>query len=257
MIQAEIVANIAPPLDAVLAELLLKEFASLEERLFLRDWEPATLDGGQFCEIAARCVYHVDSQNLNRRKGVDGCLSYIENDKNHHAFPTRKDALQLCRTIRLGYQFRSNRGAVHIEPGYSANEMDSKMVMETVRWILCELVRIFWTGDPTAAARVVQSIFVDRVPAVFRDGDVPIVQHPDLGNEDEILLLLRDRGTTGLTAAQLGKSMSRHHSTVERALKSLKSQRLITVNRSRFWILTDRGRAHVDNELQSILLAQA
>lgn len=255
MEHTDILKNISPPLDDVLADLLLKEFLSLEKRYLLRDWEPATLDGGQFCEIAARCVYHIDSGNLSRRKGVDECLSYVEIDKNPHYFPSRKDALQVCRTIRLGYQFRSNRGAVHIDPGYSANEMDSKMLMETVRWTLSELVRIFWTGDPATAARAVKSIVRHRVPAVFRDGNVPIVQHPDLGTEDEILLLLRDRETDGMTSGQLKKSILRHHSTVERALRSLKIQRLVTANGSNSWILTDRGRVQVDNEIQDALLS--
>jgi hypothetical protein len=133
--------------------------------------------------------------------------------------------------------------------------MDSKMLMETVRWTLSELVRIFWTGDPATAARAVKSIVRHRVPAVFRDGNVPIVQHPDLGTEDEILLLLRDRETDGMTSGQLKKSILRHHSTVERALRSLKIQRLVTANGSNSWILTDRGRVQVDNEIQDALLS--
>lgn len=91
------------------------------------DWEPATLDGGQFCEIGARCVFHIDSKNLNLTKGVDDCLEYIEDleNKRKHFFPSRKDALNLCKVIRLAYRFRSKRGAIHIDPQYSANEMDS------------------------------------------------------------------------------------------------------------------------------------
>jgi hypothetical protein len=254
--QAHIFANISPPLDSVLADLLLEEYLSLEKRFLLRDWEPATLDGGQFCEIAARCTYEVDSGQLNRKKGVNACLNYIENDSNRHAFPSRnprKDALQLCKAIRLIYQFRSNRGAVHIDPDYSANEMDSRMVMETVRWILCELVRIFWTGDPSTAARAVQAIVMFRVPAVFRDEVVPIVQNPDLDAEDELLVLLRDQGTDGMTSGQLKRSSLRHHSTVDKAINGLGRARLITANEVGAWILTDRGRARVDRELYDSL----
>ncbi len=229
---------------------------SLERRFLLRDWEPATLDGGQFCEIAARCLYGLDSGQQNRKKGVHNCLTYIENDDNPHSFPScnpRKDALQLCKAIRLIYQFRSNRGAVHIDPDYSANEMDSRMVIETVHWILSELVRILWTGDPSAAARAVRAIVAFRIPAVFRDGAVPIVQNPELDAEDEILVLLRDVGTTGMTLTALKKSSRRHHSTVDKALKSLDKERLITVNAEGGWILTDRGCIRVDSQLYEAL----
>lgn len=53
-----LLSAIAPPLDLILAKQLLDEFISLEKRFILRDWEPATLDGGQFAEAAARIIYH-------------------------------------------------------------------------------------------------------------------------------------------------------------------------------------------------------
>jgi hypothetical protein len=44
------------------------EFISAERRFIQRDWGPAELDGGQFCEILARTLYHQDSGNLNHTK---------------------------------------------------------------------------------------------------------------------------------------------------------------------------------------------
>ena len=99
------------------------------------------------------------------------------------------------------------------------------------------------------AAQAVHAISVHCVPAVFKDGLVPIVQNPDLDPDDEILLLLRDQGATGMSTTQLKKSIPRHHSTLEKAIKSLKGERLITDNTSKAWMLTDRGRARVDSEL--------
>lgn len=97
-----IVAAISPPLDMSLAEQMLDEFISLERRYVLREWEPATLDGGQFSEASARLVYHQDSGNLNPRKSVGECLSYIEdpNNSSPHNFPDRKAALHLVKVIR-------------------------------------------------------------------------------------------------------------------------------------------------------------
>jgi len=256
MNRAQFLAGVSPPLDNTLADLLLVEYLSLEKRYVLRDWEPATLDAGQFCEIAARCVYHIDSGKLSPAKGVDECLSYIEDEtnKNSHFFPSRKDALQLCRAIRLTYKFRSSRGAVHIDPNYSANEMDARLVVETVRWILCELVRIFWTGDPSAAAKVVREIVTHRLPAVFREGSVPVVQHPDLEADSEVVLLLYDAGSTGMSLTQLKRSIPRHRTTVERAARLLAAKRLTTAAPNGNLILTDRGRALVERELQGALL---
>ena len=235
--------NIAPPLDGTLASLLIGEYISLERRFLAGDWEPATLDGGQFCEISARCTYHIDSKNLNLTKSVDDCLQYVEDLKNtnKHFFPSRKDALNLCKAIRLAYKFRSSRGAVHIDPQYSANEMDSKLIMETIRWILCEIVRILWTGNMQVAAKVVREIVTYRVPVVFREGCVPIVQNPGLSANEEILLLLLDSGGEGMTLLQLKTSIPTHPSTVEKAAKRLRADRLIVNNNTGKIILTDLG----------------
>lgn len=208
------------------------------------DWEPATLDGGQFCEISARCIYQIDSKNPSLTKSVDGCLQYVEDQKNKngHFFPSRKDALNLCKAIRLAYKFRSSRGAVHIDPQYSANEMDSKLIMETVRWILCEIVRIFWTGNVELAARVVREIVTYRVPVVFREGCIPLVQNPSLSANEEILLLLLDSGGEGMTLLQLKASIPMHPSTVEKAAGRLRTDRFIVNDYKGHIILTDLGR---------------
>ncbi|MBI3024713.1 MAG: hypothetical protein HYY66_03365 [Candidatus Tectomicrobia bacterium] len=251
----DVVKNISPPFDATLAGTLLKEYVSLETRYIRRDWEPATLDGGQFCEVAARCVYHIDSGNLNPTKGVDDCLAYVEDPQNNnlHKFPSRKDALQLSRAIRLAYKFRSSRGAIHIDPKYSANEMDARLVVETVRWMLCELVRIFWTGDSGVAAQVVREIVTHRIPAVFRDGAMPVVQNPDLDAETEILVLLYDSGSIGMGLGNLKEAVLRHRRTVEKGVLSLAKKRLITKSNDGSFILTDRGRMRVEKDLQETL----
>ena len=53
-----IVQEISPPMDNLLANQLVDEFISMERRYIQGDWEPAELDGGQFCEILARILYH-------------------------------------------------------------------------------------------------------------------------------------------------------------------------------------------------------
>src|SRR5688572_13176069 len=94
-----LIAQISPPLDTFLATQLLDEFVSMERRFIQRDWEPAELDGGQFCEALARLLYHQDSANLDRDKPFDDCLKYIEDAKsqNHHAISPRRNALHLAR----------------------------------------------------------------------------------------------------------------------------------------------------------------
>src|SRR5947209_5968518 len=132
--KATLVSQLAPPLDSQLAQQLVDEFVSQEKRFIQRDWEPSQLDGGQFCEVLARILYHQDSGNLNVTKSVDECMGYVENAQVPHQLQPRQTALHLTKVIRTVYKFRSARGAVHISPTYKANHMDSKLVLEGVRW---------------------------------------------------------------------------------------------------------------------------
>jgi len=47
----KLIAELAPPFHQLLATQLVDEFISMERRYIQRDWEPAELDGGQFCEV--------------------------------------------------------------------------------------------------------------------------------------------------------------------------------------------------------------
>jgi hypothetical protein len=95
--------------------------------------------GGRFAEVAARIAYSVDSGNLSRTKSVDDCLKYIDNDQVPHHFPERQASIHLAKAIRAIYKLRSQRGAVHVSPTYTANEIDSRLIVEAVRWLLADV----------------------------------------------------------------------------------------------------------------------
>src|ERR1700685_3146198 len=107
-----LVSQLAPPIDAQLAQDLVDEFLSQEKRFIQGDWEPSQLDGGQFCEILARIVYHQDSNNLNANRKFEDCIAYVENDQVAHSIDPRHDAIHLVKVLKTIYKFRSHSGAV-------------------------------------------------------------------------------------------------------------------------------------------------
>ena len=253
-----LIASLCPPLDGQLCEQLFDEFLSLEKRYALREWEPATLDGGQFSEAAARLVYHRDSRNLNRRKGVNECLKYVEDSdgKNAHHFPERKAALHICRVIRTIYKFRSDRGAVHIDPVYTANHLDSKLVLENGRWVLSEILRVFWTADRAQVAATIRQIIQYDVPAIGVYDGRPIVQRSDCSVEEEILIVLHFAGEDGFDRTQIGKSVMKSSGAITNALKALSSARrreVLKLHNGHFR-LTDVGIRRVLRELSEKLI---
>lgn len=253
----DILLQICPPLDSLLVSILIDEFISQEQRYVLGDWEPATLDGGQFAEVASRIIYHIDSSNLNRRKGVDSCLRYIEdkNNSNSHSFPQRRTSLHLCKVIRTIYKFRSQRGAIHIDPDYTANELDSTLVISNVRWVIAELFRVFWSGDRRKVSSVIKELLRYDVPSVFSMDDRKLVVRTDCTVEEEILILLCNEGGKGMSRRELGKSIPRAASLVTKALKNLMShdKREVVRRSDGYFILSPMGSRRIREELSEKL----
>jgi hypothetical protein len=253
-----LVGQISPPLDHFLATQLIDEFVSMERRFIQRDWEPAELDGGQYSEVLARILYHMDSGNLNRTKDFSDCLSYIENDTNPHAVLPRHDALHVGRLLRTVYKFRSQRGAVHISPTYTPNHMDSKLLIESVRWSMNETLRIFWQGDREAVAKAIRELLQFDVPCIGKFEDVLLVQRTDLTAEEEILVLLHYAGEKGFSRAELGRHCKAAPSTVTRVIQKLESPdyRQIVLLPGGAYRLTDLGSKRIREELADKLLLQ-
>lgn len=253
-----LLAPICPPLDQRLADQMIDEFISLERRYVLRDWEPATLDGGQFAEASARLLYHQDSGILNRRKGVNECLTYVEDptNSNPHAFPERKAALHIDRVIRIIYKFRSDRGAVHIDPDYTANHLDSKLVLENCRWVISEFLRVFWTADRRQVAAAIRRIVQYDVPVIGVYDGCPLVQRVDCSAEEEVLILLHHAGEEGMSRTEIGRAVPRAAPIVTRALTALVSpgRRQIVKLQTGNFRLTDIGISRVLTELADKLV---
>ena len=249
----ELVSELCPPLDGQLVRFLVDEFISQERRYVLGDWEPATLDGGQFTEVASRIIYYVDSGNLSRRKRFNDCLRYIEDEKNanRHNFPKRRTALHLCKVLRTIYKFRSQRGAVHIDPDYTANEMDSTLVISSVRWVMAELLRVFWSGDRGEVARAIGEIVKYDVPAVLSLDNRHLVMRTDCTVEEEILLLLYNTGDIGLSRQELGSSIPKSAGSITNALGQLgprKKREVVKTDEGQY-VLTPVGAKRVREEL--------
>jgi hypothetical protein len=253
----QLLAQLAPPLDTLLVTQLVDEFVSQEKRYIQRDWEPAELDGGQFCEVLARIVYHVDSTNLNRGKDVDECLKYIENDHVPHSHP-RREAMHLAKVMRTAYKFRSQRGAVHISPMYNANHVDSKLIIECVRWLMNDFLRIFWNGDKEQVAKAIRELLQFDVPCIGTFEGALLVQRTDLSPEEEILVLLHYSGETGFNRKALGQHAQCAAPRITEALQKLTApdvRQIILVPNGNY-TLTGLGHKRIREELSEKLLLQ-
>lgn len=251
----QLINSLSPPLDHLLCTQLVDEFISCERRYIQRDWEPSQLDGGQFAEIAARIIYHLDSSNINRAKDFNSCAQYIENDQNSHSIAPRADALHIVRVLRTIYKFRSQRGAVHISPTYTPNHMDSRLIIEGVRWSMNEILRVFWNGDREAVAKVIREIIQFDVPVIGVFDQRVLVQRVDLSPDEEILMLLHYAGEEGFSRTALGKWAMLDASRVTRSLQKLAApncRQIVQISNGNYR-LTDLGSRRIRTELSDKL----
>ena len=257
--KATLIAELAPPLDYGLAGALVDEFISLERRFIQRDWEPAQLDGGQFCEVLARITYHQDSGNLNAAKEFDDCLRYVEDEKgqNAHSMNPRRDALHLAKVLRTTYKFRSQRGGVHISPTYKPNHMDSKLIADLAQWAFAETLRLFWKGsDREQVAKAIRELLQFDVPCIGKFEDIILVQRTDLSAEEELLVLLHYAGEQGFSRTELGRYARVSPASVTTALQRLSSpasREVVQLNSGKYR-LTELGSKRVREELPDKLL---
>jgi hypothetical protein len=255
--RAYLINKISPPTDHLLASQLVDEFISMEKRFIQRDWEPAELDGGQFAEIAARILYHLDSGNLNYNKGVGDSIDYFENNQVVHNLD-RRDVSHISKVLQSIYKFRSQRGAVHISHKYTPNHMDSKYLIEAVRWCMNEILRIFATGDREEVAKIIRELLQFDVPCIGVFDNTIIVQRTDLKSEEEILILLHFSGEKGFSRTEIGKYSMLAPSTVTTTLSKLSSSsiRQIIKLENGNYRLTDLGNRKIRLELAEKLLLQ-
>ena len=257
--KATLVLHLAPPLDTDLTTTLVEEFISQERRFIQRDWEPGQLDAGQFCEALAQILYHQDSGTLNRNKQVHDCLEYVEDpdSKNKHNIDPRRDALHLAKVLRTTYNFRSQRGGVHISPLYKPNHMDSKLIIEMVRWCFADTLRVFWKGsDREQVARAIRELLTFDVPCIGKFEEIIMVQRTDLSGEEEVLVLLHYAGEQGFTRTEVGKYAKVSPPSVTTALQKLTSpeRREVVLLSSGKYRLTDLGSKRIREKLPEKLL---
>lgn len=181
----------------------------MERRYIQCDWEPTSLDGGQFAEILSRVLYHIDSGNLSPGREFKDCMAFVEDEQNkfqnQHQITPRHDALHVAKVLRTIYKFRNQRGAVHISPSYKANAMDSKFLIESVRWCMMETLRIFWQGDREKVAKAIRELLQFDVPCIGTYEGALLVQRTDLSVDEEVLVLLHYAGEVGYNRSELGQ----------------------------------------------------
>jgi DNA-binding MarR family transcriptional regulator len=136
--------------------------------------------------------------------------------------------------------------------------MDSKFIIESVRWAMNETLRMFWRGDREAVAKAIRELLQFDVPSIGVFANIILVQRTDLKPEEEILVLLHYAGEQGFTRTELGRYARVSPPAVTRALQKLEApdcRQIIKLENQRYR-LTDLGSRRVRVQMPEKLLLQ-
>lgn len=165
--------------------------------------------------------------------------------------------MHLAKVLRTTYKFRSQRGGVHISPHYKPNHMDSKIIIEMVRWLFAETLRVFWSGiDREQVAKAIRELLTFDVPCIGKFEEVIMVQRTDLSAEEEVLVLLHYAGEQGFSRTEVGKYAMVSPGSVTTALQKLTApdvREVIKLISGKFR-LTDLGSKRIREKLPDKLL---
>lgn len=241
-LKQSIAAELSQAVDSVLASALIEQSEEIEREFALKRWKYSQLDGGQLCEIAARILYAADSGTVNRTKSVESCIKYIEDDTVRHLHPDRQALQHVCKVLKAAYKLRSQRGAIHFTPKYTADESDSRFILECCRWIVTDVLRLFTNTSKSEVLQMFQELSRYPVPLVRSYEDRKLLQHIDFTASEEILTVLYFSDSTGLPLKEIISSVLKDQSGVRKALSALTrsdKRQLIEVNGK--YRLTDLG----------------
>jgi hypothetical protein len=222
-------------LDQNLVDSLLDHYKVVQAAFLIGDYEKAVTRSGKFVEVVLKCLHHLTTtpNNFPTSIEVGKEIMRLENlPKNSTESSFRLHIPRACRTV---YSIRSDRGIVHDSSKIDPNYMDATVVVSIVNWILSELVRATYVGNPNTAQNLVNHLVQGIVPLVEEiNGDL-IPLNKNLSARQAIVLLLLKRHPHRIFRRELYKWLEIYYS---------KTNLNVTINnlrKSQSIHLTDQG----------------
>src|SRR5579872_6580096 len=187
----QLITELSTVVDSTFARDVVESYVETQQRFLAGDWKPAELDGGRLCEAVSRSVYQLDSGTITHSQLPGELCEKIEDLDNKRSHKIgQSDRTHICKAISLVYKFRSSRGPVHISPTYTANYMDSMLVLHAGKWIFAEFLRLAWNADREVVAQTIAQIVQLEHSLIHELDGRPFVLARGIAAGDEILLLL-------------------------------------------------------------------
>ena len=201
----------------------LNHFQAMTDAFRQEGWEGAIGKGGKFVEAALKALsLHTGRPLPPPRKFKAGdIIKHLQNLQ----IGTFDDTVRMTipRACEFVYDVASNRGARHDSAEVDPNQMDARVVVSTVSWILAELLRYSQKGalDQNVVERLVENVTERKYP-VIEDVDGRIYFHVARASARDVALLsLWHKHPGRKTRQELITDLRRHRFSVANATKAV------------------------------------
>ena len=169
---------------------------------------------GDCARPSPRALYQLDSGTVTHSQLPKELCEKIEDEQNlrPHTLDL-KDRHHVSRAIGLVYKFRSDRGSVHISPKYTADFMDSMLMVHAGKWIFAEFLRLAWNQDKAVIAETIAQIVQLEYSLIHELDGVPLVLESTVSAPEEILLLLNHAEGHKLSKEELSQQAKNNTTT--------------------------------------------
>jgi len=178
--------------DKHIADAIINAYQEIEQNYILRKWKPSELDAGHFVEAVRRAIdLELTGRYLPFGKSLpnfnDQAIQCYEQHAGHESL-----RMLIPRTLKGIYNIRNKRGVAHISD-VDPNEMDATFILNSVKWVLAELVRLK-SGLSTSETQDLLDAIVERhCPLIWKESGIITILRPKMKARDQILVLLYDR----------------------------------------------------------------
>ncbi len=178
-------------LPDTLRKELIDEYNKLIKGYRESKWEPSEMSGGKLCEIVysvldgfVRGTYPAHSSKPANM--VDDCRALEKAPKTFE----HTVRILIPRILIALYDVRNNRGAGHVGGDVDPNHMDATFVINTAKWLLSELIRLFHSVTTDEAQGAVELITERETPMIWNINGKKRVLKTSLSKSEQTLVLL-------------------------------------------------------------------
>jgi hypothetical protein len=183
-------SNFMPNVPAEIVNAIDSEFQALESRFSKHDWGPAELNGARFAEAIMRYLEWKQSGRAFTPIGIQLNRQSIVNHVSNDGSLPEGLRFHVLKCSELLLDIRNKRNVAHLGNLLNVDEMDSKLVMRLVKWILAEIIREEYAVNPKEIQGIIDSLSVKEIPLIEEiDGDLVIVG-TELKTDQRALIVL-------------------------------------------------------------------